>query len=681
MNGSLLVTGTHSDAGKTVVVAGLCRWLARQGVAVAPFKAQNMALNSTVTADGAEIGRAQAVQAAAAGIEPTALMNPVLLKPGSDTHSQVIVLGRPWREVDALGYQPLKAQLREVVLDSLATLRAGYEVVVCEGAGSPAEINLRRDDLANMGLARAAGLPVLLVGDIDRGGVFASLFGTLALLDADDQRHVAGFVVNKFRGDRRLLAPGLAQLSALTGRPFLGVLGWRAGLWLDAEDSLDLEGERWTAGDPLGEVLRVSVVRLPRMSNYTDVDALASEPGVLVRLAGRAEELADADLVVLPGTRATVRDLAWLRERGLDRALRPAGRRGPADPGDLRRLPDARPGGHRPGGERPRDRARARPAAGGDHLRGRQDPAPAPGHRRRAAGRRLRDPPRGDPGRGRRAAAGRRGRDPRGLRGRGGHRHLLARPVRARPVPPPLPGRGRRPGRAGLAARVGPLRRGPGGPPRRPRGPRRRGPRHRRRARSALRRRPRRPAVRPTRRPGPGRDRGGAAVSGPAAVTVVGIGDDGWDGLTEPARDALRQAPVIVGSARQLALLPDLGVPREPLPSPLLARLDDLVAANPGLCLLASGDPMLHGLGATLAGRLGAGRLRVLPAVSSVALACARLGWAEHEVDVVSVVARPVEVVLPAVQPGARLLVLCRDGDTPGRWPGCWPGVAGATAS
>ena len=321
MDGSLLVTGTHSDAGKTVVVAGLCRWLRRQGVAVAPFKAQNMALNSTVTPDGAEIGRAQAVQAAAAGIEPTALMNPVLLKPGSDTSSQVIVLGRPWREVDALGYQPLKAELREVVLDSLASLRARYDVVICEGAGSPAEINLRRDDLANMGLARAAGLPVVLVGDIDRGGVFASLFGTLALLEAADQRHVAGFVVNKFRGDRRLLAPGLEQLSALTGRPFLGVLGWRSGLWLDAEDSLDLEGERWTAGDPLGDVLRVSVVRLPRMSNYTDVDALASEPGVLVRLAGRPEELADADLVVLPGSRATVRDLAWLRERGLAGAL------------------------------------------------------------------------------------------------------------------------------------------------------------------------------------------------------------------------------------------------------------------------------------------------------------------------------------------------------------------------
>ena len=170
-------------------------------------------------------------------------------------------------------------------------------------------------------------------------------------------------------------------------------------------------------------------------------------------------------------------------------------------------------------------------------------------------------------------------------------------------------------------------------------------------------------------------------MSGRAAVTVVGIGDDGWDGLTETARAALRQAPMIVGSTRQLALLPDLGVRRQPLPSPLLSQLDDLVASNPGLCLLASGDPMLHGLGATLARRLGAGRLRVLPAVSSVALACARLGWAGHEVDVVSLVSRPVEVVLPAVQPGGRAIVLCRDGGTPPRWPGCWPTAAGAAAS
>lgn len=322
MSGALLVAGTHSDAGKTVVTAGLCRWLARRGVDVAPFKAQNMALNSTVTPGGAEIGRAQAMQAAAAGVVPDVLMNPVLLKPGSDTRSQVVVLGRPLTEVDALGYRPLKATLREVVLDSLATLRSRHEVVVCEGAGSPAEINLRADDLANMGLARAAGLPVLLVGDIDRGGVFASLFGTLALLDAADQALVAGFVVNRFRGDARLLAPGLEMLRQLTGRSTYGVLRWRAGLRLDAEDSLDLDAPAEAPPPAAGpDVLRVAVVRFPRLSNATDVDALSCEPGVVVRLATRAEELADADLVVLPGTRATVRDLAWLRERGMDAAV------------------------------------------------------------------------------------------------------------------------------------------------------------------------------------------------------------------------------------------------------------------------------------------------------------------------------------------------------------------------
>jgi adenosylcobyric acid synthase len=322
MSGALLVAGTHSDAGKTVVTAGLCRWLARQGVSVAPFKAQNMALNSVVTLDGAEIGRAQAMQAAAAGIEPTAQMNPVLLKPGSDHHSLVVVLGTPWREVDALGYRDIKTQLRDIVMDSLSLLRKEYDVVICEGAGSPAEINLRANDITNMALARAADLPVLLVGDIDRGGVFASLFGTLALLDAGDQALIAGFVINKFRGSRELLEPGLSALQQLTGRPTLGVLPWKGGLWLDAEDSLDLEGDRGAMTAPLGEdVLRVAVVRLPRLSNVTDIDALASEPGVLVRLVTRPEELADADLVVLPGTRATVSDLAWLRSRGLDVAV------------------------------------------------------------------------------------------------------------------------------------------------------------------------------------------------------------------------------------------------------------------------------------------------------------------------------------------------------------------------
>ncbi len=338
MQGTLLVAGTSSDAGKSVLVAGLCRWLARQGVTVAPFKAQNMSLNSFVTLDGAEIGRAQVMQAAAAGIEPTADMNPVLLKPGSDRRSQVVVLGHPEAEADAVGYRAHAPRLRQVALDSLTRLRARYDVVICEGAGSPAEINLRDTDVANMGLARAANLPVIVVGDIDRGGVFAAMYGTLALLAPEDQALVSGFVINKFRGAPELLDSGLTMLHRLTGRPVYGVLPWQEGLWLDVEDSLSLASRdlpraaapspasREAALCPGGQpgsfgpkgFLRVAVVKLPRISNFTDVDALASEPGVLVRFATSPAELADADLVVLPGSRATVSDLAWLRERGLD---------------------------------------------------------------------------------------------------------------------------------------------------------------------------------------------------------------------------------------------------------------------------------------------------------------------------------------------------------------------------
>ena len=322
MSGGLLVAGTASDAGKSVVVAGLCRHLARRGVRVAPFKAQNMSLNSAVTPDGAEIGRAQVAQAAAAGVPPEAAMNPVLLKPTGERRSQVVVLGHPRGDVDASSYLDLKRELREVVLDSLASLRRRFEVVVCEGAGSPAEINLRAGDLVNMGLARAAGLPVLLVGDIDRGGVFASLFGTLALLDRDDQALVAGFLINKFRGDLRVLAPGLGQLERLTGRPVLGVLPWLRGLWLDVEDSLALEGPRDGALPPLGrDAISVAVVRLRWISNFTDFDALAAEPGVAVRFTQSPADVLAADLAVVPGTKATVEDLAWLRSRGLDRAL------------------------------------------------------------------------------------------------------------------------------------------------------------------------------------------------------------------------------------------------------------------------------------------------------------------------------------------------------------------------
>ncbi|UGQ10227.1 cobyric acid synthase [Yinghuangia sp. ASG 101] len=322
MRGALLVAGTTSDAGKSVLVAGLCRRMAREGVKVAPFKAQNMSLNSMVTADGAEIGRAQAMQAAAAGIVPEAAMNPVLLKPGGAMSSQVVLLGRPVAEVSALDYRDLKPRLFSAVLESLADLRARYDVVVCEGAGSPTEINLRDRDITNMGLARAANLPVLVVGDIDRGGVFAHLFGTVALLSPEDQALVCGFVVNKFRGDATLLAPGLERIHALTGRPVLGVLPYLHGLWLDVEDSLALDADRGAPVPPLGEdVLRVAVVRLPRVSNFTDIDALAVEPGVVVRFVASPAEIADADLVVVPGTRATVEDLAWLRAAGLDTAL------------------------------------------------------------------------------------------------------------------------------------------------------------------------------------------------------------------------------------------------------------------------------------------------------------------------------------------------------------------------
>jgi adenosylcobyric acid synthase len=324
MRGALLVAGTTSDAGKSVLVAGICRWLVRRGVSVAPFKAQNMSNNSVVTPDGGEIARAQAMQALACGIEPGVRLNPVLLKPGSDRCAQVVVLGRPDGTVSAASYRHRKADLLTVVVSALAALRAEHDVVICEGAGSPTEINLRGTDIANMGLARAAGLPVLVVGDIDRGGVLAHLFGTLALLSPADQALVAGFVINKFRGDPGLLAPGLAQLQVLTGRRSYGVLPFHDALWLDAEDSLAhvADGVVGRAAPPCGtQWLRVAAVRLPRISNGTDVDALACEPGVSVRYVTEPSRLADADLVVLPGSKSTVADLSWLRRSGLAAAV------------------------------------------------------------------------------------------------------------------------------------------------------------------------------------------------------------------------------------------------------------------------------------------------------------------------------------------------------------------------
>lgn len=324
MTGALLVAGTSSDAGKSVVVAGLCRLLARRGMRVAPFKAQNMSNNSAVTVEGGEIGRAQAIQARAAGLAPSVRFNPILLKPGSDRSSQLVVKGKVADSVTAKSYVRHRDRLSSIVLDELSCLREEFDVVICEGAGSPAEINLRATDLANMGLARAANLPVLLVGDIDRGGLLAHLFGTLAVLEPDDQALIAGFVVNKFRGDPALLEPGLRRLQDLTGRPTYGVLPYAEELWLDAEDSLSVVAQRviGTPAPPLGaQWLRVAAVRLPRISNSTDVEALACEPGVLVRWVADPADLADADLIVLPGSKATVCDLTWLRERGLAEAI------------------------------------------------------------------------------------------------------------------------------------------------------------------------------------------------------------------------------------------------------------------------------------------------------------------------------------------------------------------------
>lgn len=324
MSGALLVAGTTSDAGKSMVVAGLCRLLARKGLSVAPFKAQNMSNNSAVTVDGGEIGRAQAMQAHAAGLAPSTRFNPILLKPGGDRTSQLVIRGQVAGTVAAGDYFTHRDRLAAVVADELASLRSEFDVVICEGAGSPAEINLRATDLANMGLARAADLPVVVVGDIDRGGLLAHLHGTVAVLAPDDQALIAGFIVNKFRGDPALLQPGLHQLQELTGRPTYGVVPFDDGIWLDTEDSVSVRpgGLVGTPQPPRGaQTLTVAAVRLPRISNSTDIEALACEPGVTVRWVADAADLTGADLVVIPGSKATVSDLSWLRRRGLAEAI------------------------------------------------------------------------------------------------------------------------------------------------------------------------------------------------------------------------------------------------------------------------------------------------------------------------------------------------------------------------
>jgi adenosylcobyric acid synthase len=320
---ALLVAGATSDAGKSVVTTGLCRAAARRGIPLSPFKAQNMSNNSMVcldpvTGEGAEIGRAQWTQARAARAEPEPAMNPVLLKPGGDRRSHVVVMGRPAGTVDSSDWVEGRRHLAAAAYAAFDDLCSRSALVIAEGAGSPAEINLRAGDYTNLGLARHVDMPAVVVGDIDRGGWFAAMLGTVALLEPADQALICGFVVNKFRGDPDLLRPGLDELRRLTGRPTYGVLPWRGDVWLDSEDALDLH----PADRPGGAVgLRVAVVRLPRISNFTDVDALMLEPAVDVRWVTRAADLGDADLVVLPGTRATRADLEWLRGRGLGSAI------------------------------------------------------------------------------------------------------------------------------------------------------------------------------------------------------------------------------------------------------------------------------------------------------------------------------------------------------------------------
>jgi adenosylcobyric acid synthase len=321
VRGALMVCGTASDVGKSSVVAGLCRVLHRRGVRVAPFKAQNMANNAYVTPAGHEIGRAQGVQALAAGAVAEVAMNPILLKPTGERTSQVVVMGRPAGHLDAAAYQAEKPRLLATVLDALADLRRRFDVVILEGAGSPTEINLLGSDIVNLRLAQAAGVSAVVVGDIDRGGVFAAFYGTVALLPDDLRPLVRGFVVNKLRGDPALLAGGPAELERRSGVPTLGVLPYLHGVTLDAEDSLALPEVAAHAG----EALDVAVVRFPRIANFTDLDPLTMEPAVGVRFVDRAAALGRPDLVVLPGTKATVSDLEWLRGRGLHTAIEACG--------------------------------------------------------------------------------------------------------------------------------------------------------------------------------------------------------------------------------------------------------------------------------------------------------------------------------------------------------------------
>ena len=316
----LMIVGTMSNAGKSFIAAGLCRIFTEDGYRVAPFKAQNMALNSFITKQGEEIGRSQAVQAAACRREPDARMNPVLLKPTTDMGSQVIVMGHPVGNMDAREYYRHKSEFLPAVKEAFDSLSAENDIIVMEGAGSPAEINLKEHDIVNMPMAAMAGAPVLLVGNIDPGGVFAQIYGTIKLLDENEQDLIKGVIINKFRGDISILEPGIKMLEELTAKPVLGVIPY-ADIRLEPEDSLALQEDAGQSeNDPAG--LDIAVIRLPKISNFTDFEALLTEPDVRIRYVSSPEKLGTPDLIILPGTKSTIRDLMWLRERGLETAIR-----------------------------------------------------------------------------------------------------------------------------------------------------------------------------------------------------------------------------------------------------------------------------------------------------------------------------------------------------------------------
>ena len=310
---TIMIQGTASNAGKSLLAAGLCRVFRQDGLKVAPFKSQNMALNSFITADGFEMGRAQVVQAYCAGVAPDVRMNPILLKPTNDTGSQVIVRGVPRGTMGAVEYFRYKKALIPDMMEAFHSLAGEYDVIVIEGAGSPAEINLKQDDFVNMGMAKLANAPVLLAGDIDRGGVFASLYGTVKLLEPEEQDRIKGLIINKFRGDVEILRPGLTTLEQLTGKPVLGVVPM-LDVDIDDEDSLS---SKLTGGERVGR-LDIAVIRLPRLSNFTDFNPLERMEGVTVRYVRSPGELGRPDLILLPGTKSTMDDLKWMRQNGLE---------------------------------------------------------------------------------------------------------------------------------------------------------------------------------------------------------------------------------------------------------------------------------------------------------------------------------------------------------------------------